>query len=100
MPTWLPPVLGFAGVALGVIASMIGSRITASKHKAELQLALVDQLQEERDRLDEKIDKMNVRITAFYADKHASRRYIASLENHIDNGNPPPPPAPPAGYVP
>ena len=100
MPAWLTPVLGFAGVALGVIGSLIGQRMAAKKHKAELQLTLVDQLQEERDRLDGKIDKLNTRITGFYADKHASRRYIASLEEHINQRLPPPPPEPPAGYVP
>lgn len=111
MPPWLPPVLGFAGVVLGVVGSMIGSRITARKQKSDLQMALVDQLQEERDRLDNKlekqeerhandVEKLNKRITGFYADKHKSRLYIAKLENHINLGNPPPPPEPPAGYVP
>jgi len=100
MPDWLPPVLIFAGVVLGFIGSLIANRITAKKHKVELQLALVDQLQEERDRLDGKIDKLNTRVTGFYADKHASRRYIASLEDHINQRNPPPPPEPPPGYVP
>lgn len=107
MPEWLPPVLVLAGAILGFIGSIFGHQINAKKQKAEakkqkaeMQLALFDQLQEERDRLDSKIDKLNTRITAFYADKHASRRYIASLERHIDQGLPPPPPAPPAGYVP
>lgn len=118
MPDWLPPVLVFGGAMLGFIGSLIGhnlaaqkQRAEAKKQKAELQLALVDQLQEERNRLDEKLaaqaklhndelDKLNKRITGFYADKHASRRYIASLERHIDLGLPPPPPKPPAGYVP
>lgn len=118
MPDWLPPALVFAGVLVGFIGSLIGHRITASrnkseakKQKAELQLVLVDQLQEERDRLDRKleaqeerhgeaVEKLNKRVTGFYADKHASRRYIASLENHINKGSPPPPPEPPIGYVP
>lgn len=100
MSEWLPPVLVLVGTILGFIGSMVGHQLSAKKQKVEMQLAIVDQLQEERDRLDAKIDKMNTRITAFYADKHASRRHIANLERHIDLGLPPPPPEPPNGYVP
>lgn len=122
MPEWLSPVLVFAGILVGFLGSMMGHKITAGKNKADLQLALVDQLQEERNRLDEKIEtqekrhsedvsKLNTRISGFYADKSASRRYISSLQAreaelvaHIILGNPPPPPGaspePPEGYVP
>lgn len=111
MPEWLPPVLIFAGVLVGFVGSMIGHRLTAGKQKTDLQLALIDQLQEERNRMDEKMEKqeqrhaddvsqLNKRITGFYADKSKSRHYIAALESHIYQGNPPPPPDPPHGYIP
>lgn len=103
--------IGAGGILLGLIGSLITVKVTAKKNKTDLQLQLIDQLQEERNRMDERFEKqeerhakdvanLNTRITGFYADKSASRRYIASLESHIYQGNPPPPPAPPEGYVP
>lgn len=133
MPDWLPPVLVFAGVLVGFFGSMMGHKVTAGKNKDDLQQAMIDQIQEERNRLDhqlqeqreyhdkqmtdqqERHDKavrdLNVRITGFYVDKSASRRYISSLQAreaelvaHILLGNPPPPPGaspePPDGYQP
>lgn len=133
MPEWLSPVLIFAGVVIGVAGSLIGHRVVAKKNEGDLQQTLLDQVQEERnwqaqqlkeqreyhdkkmDELQERHDKavrdLNVRITGFYVDKSASRRYISSLQAreaelvaHILLGNPPPPPGaspePPDGYQP
>ena len=103
--------IGLAGVALGALGSMLTSKATAKKNRDDIQLSLLNELQEERNRLDAKLEKqeerhskdvadLNKRIDDFYAEKSASRRYIAALEAHIILGSPPPPPEPPEGYVP
>ncbi|RZU61730.1 hypothetical protein [Zhihengliuella halotolerans] len=61
---------------------------------------LDQQLAAQRREHNDQIDKLNNRVTGFYADKHASRRHIAQLEKHIWDGKAPPPPSPPDGYVP
>jgi len=110
-PEWFIPIVTLACAVLAFLGGLVGHLITSRKNKADIQSALVDQLQEERDRLDKKledqqerhdkqVEQLNIRITGFYADKSASRRYIASLESHIFQGSPPPPPNPPEGYVP
>lgn len=121
-----PELIGALAVLLGAVLTfaggLIGHFVTSKRSRKELeantkkeidavQQQLIDQLQEERDRLDDKlekqekrhaedVDKLNRRITGFYADKSASRKYIGMLESHIFQGKPPPPPAPPSGYVP
>lgn len=111
MNEWLSPLLVFAGIVVGFIGSLLGHRVAAGKNKNDLQQAMIDQIQEERNRLDDKlekqekrhaedVDKLNRRISGFYADKSASRKYIGMLESHIFQGKPPPPPTPPTGYVP
>lgn len=122
-------IAGIVAAVTGLIGALVGHRIAGKRAATEwqammatVQKDLVDQLQEERNHLDQKlveqqrihnekserqearhsddVDKLNRRITGFYADKHASRRYIAALEDHINQRNPPPPPEPPPGYVP
>lgn len=94
MPEWLLPILQSWGPALitGVVAYAAGSR--RNRHD------LIDQLQEERDKRSEEIEKLNIRITAFYTDKHASRQYVAALLDAIWQRKEPPPPEPPTGYIP
>ena len=132
MTTWNDYIPVIVAV-LAFFGGLFGHLVTRRKNKTELQLAMIDQIQEERDRLDgqlkeqreyhdkqmaaqqtrhdQAMEKMNVRISGFYADKSASRRYIKSLEMreaeliaHIYSGKPPPPPGaspiPPDGYVP
>jgi hypothetical protein len=62
--------------------------------------AMIDQLQEERTLREAQVAELEHRIDAFYADKHASRIYVAALLDHIWQHQPPPPPDPPAGYLP
>lgn len=110
-PEWLVPLGALVAALLAFAGGLVGHLITSKKNRSDLQQALIDQLQEERDRLDTKLEaqeerhakdvnQLNIRITGFYADKSASRHYIAALESHIFQGNPPPPPVPPDGYVP
>lgn len=121
-PEWLVPLGALVAALLAFAGGLVGHLITSKKNRSDLQQALIDQLQEERDRLDKKLEaqeerhandvnKLNIRINGFYADKSASRNYIAALQAreaelmaHILLGNPPPPPGaspiPPDGYVP
>lgn len=121
-PEWFVPLATIACAALAFVGGLVGHLITSRKNKADIQSALVDQLQEERNRLDAKLEaqeirhaadmeKLNVRINGFYADKSASRKYIGALQAreaelvaHILLGHPPPPPGasprPPDGYIP
>lgn len=121
-PEWLVPLGALIAAVLAFAGGLVGHLITSRKNKADIQSALVDQLQEERDRLDKKleaqeirhaadVEKLNVRINGFYADKSASRKYIGALQAreaelvaHILLGHPPPPPGvsphPPDGYIP
>lgn len=62
--------------------------------------AMIDQLQEERSLREVQIADLERRIDAFYADKHASRIYVAALLDHIWQRKAPPPPDPPPGYIP
>lgn len=121
-PEWLVPIGVLVTALLAFAGGLVGHLITSKKNRSDLQQAMIDQLQEERDRLDKKLEaqeerhandvnKLNIRITGFYADKSASRKYIADLQAreatlmaHIIRGDPPPPigesPTPPEGYVP
>lgn len=110
-PEWFIPIAALIGAVLAFAGGLVGHLFTAKKNRSDLQQQLIDQLQEERNRLDAKLEaqeerhakdvnQLNIRITGFYADKAASRNYIASLESHIFQGSPPPPPPPPDGYVP
>ncbi|GGJ55610.1 hypothetical protein [Glutamicibacter ardleyensis] len=121
-PEWFVPLAALIGAVLAFAGGLVGHLFTAKKNRADAQSDLIDQIQEERDRLDRKleaaetrhskdINQLNIRITGFYADKSASRGYInmlrareAELMAHIMLGNPPPPPGaspePPDGYVP
>lgn len=94
MPEWIPEVLQSWGPALiaGIVAYTAGSR--RNRHD------LIDQLQEERDKRQDEIEKLNQRVTAFYTDKHASRQYVSSLLDFIWQRKEPPPPEPPHGYIP
>lgn len=76
----------------GIIAYLAG----ASNRKHDM----IDQLQEERTSRETQIAALELRIDAFYTDKHASRIYVASLIDHIWQRQQPPPPDPPAGYIP
>lgn len=121
-PEWLVPLGALVAALLAFAGGLVGHLITSKKNRSDLQQALIDQLQEERDRLDTKLEaqeerhakdvnQLNIRITGFYADKSASRNYIAALQAreaelvaYIIRGDPPPPPgtspAPPEGYIP
>lgn len=121
-PEWLVPLGALVAALLAFAGGLVGHLITSKKNRSDLQQALIDQLQEERDRLDKKLEaqeerhakdvnQLNIRITGFYADKSASRKYIAALQAreaellaHIIRGDPPPPvgesPTPPEGYIP
>lgn len=110
-PEWFVPLAAVIAAVLAFAGGLVGHLMSAKKNRADIQTDLIDQLQEERDRLDKKIEaqeerhakdinQLNIRITGFYADKAASRNYIGRLESHIYQGNPPPPPPPPDGYVP
>lgn len=120
------------GAVLTFAGGLIGHFVTSKRSRKELeantkkeidavQQQLIDQLQEERDRLDTKIqsqqeyhdtkmteqqarhdvamEKLNERISEFWEDKATTRRYVSDLET--DNANlrrhiilelPPPPP--------
>lgn len=121
-PEWLVPLGALVAALLAFAGGLVGHLITSKKNRSDLQQALIDQLQEERDRLDTKLEaqeerhakdvnQLNIRITGFYADKSASRNYIAALQAreaelvaYIIRGDPPPPPgaspSPPEGYIP
>lgn len=120
------------GAILTFAGGLIGHFVTSKRSRKELeantkkeidavQQQLIDQLQEERNRLDTKIqsqqeyhdtkmteqqarhdvamEKLNERISEFWEDKATTRRYVSDLET--DNANlrrhiilelPPPPP--------
>lgn len=93
LPVMLASVATSAATAIG--AFLLG----ASRRKHDM----IDQLQEERDIRAKQIADLEAKIDAFYAfyaDKHASRLYVAALLDHIWQRQQPPPPDPPAGYIP
>lgn len=116
MPEWLVPLL--AAAVSSLITGIAGVRIGARTDRREMLAAakadshaMIDQLQEERNQVEAKlgkeigdgaakVERLEKRIDIFYADKHASRLYVAALLDHIWQRKQPPPPDPPAGYVP
>lgn len=93
-------VIAAAVTALGgIIVGFIAAR---GKRREDTQV-LIDQIQEERDLyvtlLREERAAAEARMDKMWADKAASREYVAQLRAAIHKGSPPPPPAPPAGYI-
>lgn len=116
MPEWLVMIIGAAIPTLisGIAGVYIGTRVDRREMLATARAdshAMIDQLQEERNRAEAKLSEeiqastgkvahLEKRIDLFYADKHASRIYVASLIDHIWQRQQPPPPDPPPGYIP
>lgn len=127
MTVSLPPFdWGAVWVFLGVLATASatwGAAYFTLRAKAqEDKQALIDQLQEERneERNERRREREEFaaqlaaeraeiaaeravnseRIDRFWADKAASRTYVAQLEHHIWAQKEPPPPTPPDGYIP
>lgn len=94
--TVLTALLGASGGAFAALNRARGRR------RDDMQ-AFIDQLQEERDQyadlLREERRADQVRMDRMWADKAASREYIAQLRAHIHRGDPPPPPGAPDGYI-
>lgn len=83
-------------VATSAVTAIGAFLLGASRRKHDM----IDQLQEERTSRETQIAALELRIDAFYTDKHASRIYVASLIDHIWQRQQPPPPDPPTGYIP
>lgn len=116
MPEWMTLIIGAAIPSL--ISGAVGVRIGTRTDRREMLAAakadshqMIDQLQEERNQVEAKLGKeieagaakvehLEKRIDVFYADKYATRLYVASLIDHIWQRQQPPPPDPPPGYIP
>lgn len=139
-PEWFVPVATIIAALLAFAGGLVGHFVTSKRARKELeatsqknvddlQQRMMDQLQEDRqfyaeqvkevkaemtaqqERHDAQVERLNIRITGFYVEKSASRKYITQLQAreaelfaHILLGGPPPPPGaspiPPDGYVP
>lgn len=109
MSQWIIDLLiGIGGPLIaGATGVYIGTRVDRNKTIADARTearteahAMIDQLQEEKLERQTEVIRLETRINEFYADKHASRIYVASLLDHIWQRKQPPPPDPPAGYIP
>lgn len=97
----LAPMLGpLAGAGVGALSAWLVFR---AKSKDDKQ-TLIDQLQEERDRADdrahEQLGEFSRQMDRMWADKAASRQHVGALVDHIWQRKEPPPPPAPAGYIP
>ena len=110
MPEWITSGVWVAP-ALTLAAALIGYYVAGWKNKKDFQLALIDQMQEERkytadllntERTERRAEvaTLNGRVDSLLADKAASREYVAILKDHIWRRQEPPPPEPPPGYLP
>ncbi|MGO1699752.1 MAG: hypothetical protein ACTHZD_15520 [Micrococcaceae bacterium] len=98
------PVLTFIGVIIVALVTWLVARV---QKKGQPEHALIDQLQEERDKDRERIDRLEASHQAMAADlsnlqvKEATLLiYVSALRHHIDSGSPPPPPPWPTGLQP
>lgn len=98
------PVLTFIGVIIVALVTWLVARV---QKKGQPEHALIDQLQEERDKDRARIDALENGMRAMAKDlsslqvkETALLIYVSSLRHHIDSGNPPPPPPWPAGLQP
>lgn len=82
-------VLVLGALGIGTIAAAIINKI---RPKGERELALLEQVQEERARDHDRIVGLERR-------ERIRDDYIMVLRQHIANGQPPPPPAYPAGLT-
>ncbi|ABY23103.1 hypothetical protein RSal33209_1366 [Renibacterium salmoninarum ATCC 33209] len=94
MQPWISLVIATA------VPAMLTSYVAFLAGLSRNRHSMIDQLQEERTLQEAQITDLEHRIDAFYADKHASRIYVAALLDHIWQRKEPPPPDPPAGYIP
>lgn len=96
---WSTVIIALIGAAGGAFVALVGAR---GKRRDDMQ-NLVDQIQEERnlyaDLLREERAAGEARMDRMWADKAASREYVAQLRAHIHKGSPPPPPEAPVGYI-
>lgn len=103
-PAWVNTILIMFGTVLLSIGGIITAIVLGAKSKKDALQALIDQVQEERNKAVEAAEKdralFSEKIDKFWADKHASRDYVGSLVDHIWQRKDPPPPPPPAGYIP
>lgn len=90
---------GTAGSSVGIIGAWLVFKAKTRDDKQEL----INQLQEERNRLDEQAaaDRAEFakQMDRMWKDKAASRQYVGSLVDHIWQRKEPPPPLAPDGYI-
>lgn len=84
--------LALALLGSGGLATIVVELIRRSATKGNRENVFIDQLQEERMRLTELVDKGQSREALLW-------QYAFELQLHINNGNPPPPPPWPAGLI-
>lgn len=111
----LSAVLLFAGTILTIWVSARHNRLANENHVKDLHLKMIDQLQEERAHTEQllkterelrasDIAAINGRFEEYKTEvaeaKAIDRQHIRNLEEHINQGHPPPPPSPPLGYKP
>ena len=91
----LPAIITVMSVLLGsgVIAAIINKKIP--KHTQLIEI--VQDLQEERDRVDEKMGRLESRMELMESKQKLRDDYIAILRMHINDELPPPPPEWPVG---
>lgn len=96
-------ITGVATLVAALIAAVAGLITVWVKDKRDYQTAilgandkLIDQLQEERNEIKEKLTRIAVKVDGLLLQARYKDDYINSLRSHIEQGNPPPPP----GYPP
>lgn len=96
---WGTVVTALIGASGGAFAALNRAR---GKRRDDMQV-FIDQLQEERNQyaelLREERGAGEARMDRMWADKAASREYVAQLRAHIHRGDAPPPPGAPDGYI-
>ena len=102
MPPEVVIVAALGAIASGGVGALSAWLVFWAKSKDDKQ-ELINQLQEERDRADDRADKDRTaameQIDKLWHDKAASREYVRRLLDHIWQRKDPPPPEVPDGYI-
>jgi hypothetical protein len=96
----MDPLIAAALAALGVLgASWITARVSSRKQRADTNMQMIDQHQEDIRELRAERAKDALRIDRLERIARIQGDYIGELRRHIANGDPPPPPPYPSGLI-
>lgn len=87
------------GALAALAAAWMNDRRTVQRAIFEGNRALVDNLQEERGELKERISVLENKVDMVLMQGRYKDDYINELRNHIETGKPPPPPNYPAALM-